>query len=376
MKKASILSKLRMVLLFGGVLILASACSLSFSSQGGSTRQGAEGSLFVTSDRGDTWQAAMSIPGLGDRSGSIAEVGVNLLKIDPQDHLAVYLGSLAHGLFYTYDIATGWNQVKSLPQTRINDLVVSPDNKCRLYAALGNQVFRSNDCSRTWEQIFVDSNQEVAINTLAVDHYNPNNIYLGTSRGEIMKSIDGGYSWRTIWRLDNGILQLTISPLDSRLIYVATSKNNIYHFTSNTTTNPANSTNIEANFSVSNWTDLGASLKNFNLGTDFRELIVNQKDGAVFIASAKGIIRSRDGGSTWENLNLLPPEKEATINSLAVNPNNSAELFYITDTTFFRSSDGGTTWTTKRLPSSRPGARLLIDFANPNRLYLGTRQAK
>ena len=115
-------------------------------------------------------------------------------------------------------------------------------------------------------------------------------------------------------------------------------------------------------------------MRGFDLGSNFKDIIINEKDGAIFIASAKMILRSRDNGFTWENLSLLPPEKDAVINSLAVNPNNSDEIYYATDTAFFRSADAGVTWATKKLPTKRSGRELLIDFNNPNVLYLGTKK--
>lgn len=358
--------------------LMTSACSLSVgpktSNNTSSNSKAIDSSLFVTTDKGETWRPLTAIPSINGRTGSIANLNVSTMTMDPQDSRAVYLGSYENGLFYTYDVYSGWNQVKSLVQATINDVKVDPKNKCVVYAALANRVYRSADCSRTWEQIYFDNNPSVLVNSLVIDHYNTANLYIATSRGEIIKSIDSGASWRTIQRLDDSISHLLISPLDSRLIFVATIKNNIFSFTSNTLTNPANSADLEANFAVENWTDLNEILRGFELGSNFKEIVINEKDGTMFIASAKIILRSRDNGFTWESLNLLPPEKEAVINALAVNPNNSEEIYYTTNTAFFRSSDGGATWATKKLPTQRSGRQLLIDFNNPSVLYLGTKK--
>lgn len=368
----------RSIILFGLIVVFLAGCSFSVgpkdSSSMPSSTESIDSSLFVSTDKGDTWRSLTAVPSTSGRPGSIANLDVNVMTMDPQDSKAIYLASYENGLFYTYDIASGWNQVKSLVKATINDVKVDSKNKCIIYAALANRVYRSDDCSRTFEQIYFDSNTSINVNTLAIDHYNTNNIYIGTSRGEIIKSIDRGSSWRTIQRLDDAISHLLISPSDSRLIFVATAKNNIFSFNSNTATNPANSADLDANFAVDNWTDLNEILRGFDLGSNFKDIIINEKDGAIFIASAKMILRSRDNGFTWENLSLLPPEKDAVINSLAVNPNNSDEIYYATDTAFFRSADAGVTWATKKLPTKRSGRELLIDFNNPNVLYLGTKK--
>lgn len=354
--------------------ITTSACSLTIGGGGSGDTPAIDSSLFVSVDKGDTWRPITAIPSVSGRAGSIANINVNALVADPQDNRAVYLASYEDGLFYTYDVYSGWNQARGLPKVTVNDVRVDPRNKCIIYAALANRVYRSSDCSRTWEQIYFDNNTSVLVNALVVDHYNPKNLYIGTSRGEIIKSIDSGLSWRTIQRLDEGISHLLISPSDSRQLFVATVKNKIFSFTSNTNTNPANSADIDANFVVENWTDLNDVLKGFELGSNFKDIIINEKDGAMFIATSKVILRSRDNGFTWESLSLIQPEKEAIVNALAVNPENSDELYYTTDTAFFRSADGGVTWATKKLPTKRSGRELLIDFKNPNMLYLGTKK--
>lgn len=361
----------KLFIVLTGVVLFSSACSLSTTSN---TSTQIDSSLFVSSDRGDTWKSLTAIPSTSGRAGSIAELNVNMLTMDPQDNKAVYLASYDGGLFYTYNVTQGWNFVSGLPKTTINDVKVDPKSKCIIYAAVNNRVYRSNDCARTWNQIYFDSNTSVIINTLVIDQYNTSNIYVGTSRGEIIKSIDGGVSWRTIKRLDEGVARLIISPLDSRLIFVATVKNKIFSFNSNTNTDAANSADIDANFQVENWTDMNTVLKDYDLGTNLRDIVVNPKDGFIFLATNKVILRSVDNGISWGNINLIQPEKDAVINSLAVNPDNSNDIYYVTNTAFLRSSDGGVTWTTKNLPTKRSGRELLIDFKNPNVIYLGTKQ--
>ncbi len=364
---------LRFSLLLIAVVLLSSACSISTTNNKVS---GSNSSIFLSTNSGNTWRPLVSVPSLSGRPGSIADLNVNVLRIDPEDNLAVYLASFDHGLYYTYKITEGWHPVTSLPAQTVNDVQINPSNKCIIYTALANRVYRSSDCTRTWKQIYFDNNPGVKVNTIAIDYYNPRNIYLGTSRGEIIKTIDTGQSWRTIQRLPTGIAKLIISPRDSRLIFVASNKNEIYSFQSNTNTNANNSIDVEQNFLVNNWTSLNDVLKDFNLGHVFKDLVINPVDNAMYLATNKLILRSPDDGITWENIKLLQPEKDAVINAIALNPKDPKEIYYVTNTTFFRSTDRGVSWTTKKLPTSRAGRALLLDFKNPRNIYLGTIKLK
>jgi len=356
--------------------VLTSACTVTTTSNSNKKAPDNDSSVFLSVDSGDTWRALTSLLNISDRPENISSLNVNKMTIDPSDNMAVYLASFDNGLYYTYKITEGWNKVKNLPDATINDVKVDPKDKCNIYVALANQVHRSTDCGRVWKQVYFDNNVEVAVNTIVVDHYNTNNLYIGTSRGEIIKSIDQGKSWRTIKRLEQGISQLANSPLDSRLLFVATVHNRIFSFISNTITNPKNSTDIENNFIVESWLDINDLLNSFSLGNNFRDLAVSVQDGTILLATDKVILRSNDDGVSWEKLNLIPSEKDAVINSLVVDPKNSQNIYYVTNTTFFRSNDGGVSWTTKKLPTKRAGNELLIDFNNPNVIYLGTIKLK
>lgn len=360
---------LKLLIILPVTVLLLSACSITTTSS--NTKTGIDSSIFLTTDSGDSWRSMVGTPSASGQPGSIADLNVNRLRIDPQDSFAIYLASFDRGLFYTYKVTDGWKQAAGLPIATINDVQVDPKNKCIIYAALANRLYRSSDCARNWTQVYYDNSTDVAVMTIAIDHYNPLNIYIGTSRGEIIKTIDSGDSWRTIQRLEGGVARLIISPKDSRLIFAASSNNKIFSFISNTNTNSDNSADLEQNFLVDSWTDLNNVLKDFNLGSRLRDIVITS-DSVIYLATDRLILRSPDSGLTWENVKLIQPEGDNVINAIAVDPKNPANIYYVTNTTFFRSNDSGATWTTKNLPTARAGRSLLIDFNNPNVIYLGT----
>ncbi len=363
LEKLKNLSKLLIVLSF---LFIFSACSIQTNTDGLQTGS----SVFVSGDNGNTWKDASGIATVGSSLERIANIDVLSFYGDPSDNMAIYLAT-KNGLYYTYNLSTGWNKVNVLPSENIRSVAVNPDNKCSIYVAIANRLYRSDDCNRNFAEVYYDNEKNVSINSIVIDHYNSRNIYLGTSRGEVIKSIDGGNSWRTIHRFDESIAKVLTSPKDSRLIFVITNKSKLYSFLSNTETNPAASADLDNNFKVSNFKDLNSVLSDLGIGAGFKDLVVVPSDGSLFLATDKMILRSRDDGITWENLNLIQPDGQIAVNTLAVNPRNSKEIYYVTNTTFFRSLDDGTTWTTKKLPSTRGGSALWVDFNNTKNVYLG-----
>lgn len=368
-------SKISFLILLPLLLLVLSACSLSLTSNPSPTAAGPDlGGVFLSVDGGLTFKQQVAIPSISGMPGSIGNINVRSLVLDPSDSTAIYLASYDQGIYYSYNITTGWNEVKAFPKITVNNLAVDPDNKCDIYATFSNRLYRSVDCARTFKQIYLDSNPSNAFTALVIDFYNPINLYLGTSDGDVLKSIDGGNSWRVIRRLDQGIAKLTLSPRDSRQVYVVTKDAKLYTFLSNTDTNSNRSADIEANFAVDNWTDLNKVLTDLQVGENFREFIIVPSNGLMFLATDHAIATSPDHGITWQKLNLLPSEKDGIIRTMAVNPQNPKQIYYATNLTFFRSIDGGATWSNKKLPTSRGASEIVVDYKNPNNIYLGVNE--
>lgn len=356
------MSKLKQFALFALIIttVLFSGC-VTIKTEGDAAGSGTDGGVFKTANRGDIWQQKALIPTTSGKPSSIAGLSAVCLSMDPSDNKAIYYGSQVNGLFYSYDGADSWQVAKTLGQVTVNDAVVDPSSKCVIYASAANRIYKSTDCSRAWSQIYYDNDLTVTVNSIAIDYYDSKNIYAGTSRGEVIKSSDRGESWQTVNRLKNNVEKIMISPFDSRIIFAATAKKGIHR-------------SLDSGY---NWTDLSANLKEFKDGMTYRDLVISKsEEGLIFLANSYGLLKSADYGDTWANITLITPEKEATINAIAVSPKNVKEIYYITNTTFYRSDDGGETWTTKKLPTSWAGAKLLIDPEETDIIYMGVKQIK
>ncbi len=365
------MKKISLIIAILALSVLLSACSISLTSSGRKS-QAAEAGVFVSVNRGDTWKNMSLIPTITGKPGSLSQVSIRTIEVDPSDSQALYLATYEQGLFYTHNLNDGWQRASGLTRNTINDVAVDPQDKCNIYAAIGNRVYASQDCARSWEQVYFDNNPGVIVTKIVIDHYNPQNLYIATSRGEVIKSIDQGFAWRTIYRFDEGVSHLTMSPQDSRLLFVGTVKNKLYSFKSNSITFPEFSEEVEINFDIEDFMDLNPEIKDFKLG-NFRELVICPEDDMVYLIALQKILRSADHGLTWEEVNIIPPEKDAIINAFALNPQNSQEIYYVTNTTFFRSLDGGVSWNNKRLPTTAAGWSLLVNPENSNIVYLGIR---
>lgn len=339
-------------------VIILSGCTIGFNTGAGTAAGTIDGGIYKSTDKGTSWMQKVLIQTVGARR-NFATIDMITLALDPQDNKAIYASGIENGLFYSYDGADSWQIAASLGKVNVTNVAVDPANKCVIYATAGNKVYKSVDCSRTWSVVYFDNDPTAAITSLVIDFSNNKNVFMGTSRGEIIKSSDQGASWQTLNRFNSRVDKIVISPVNSRVMFVGVYAKGIFR-------------SIDAGV---NWLDLKDKLVSFDGGKSFRDLIMVKADkSTVFLATNYDLIKSTDNGDTWSKLELIIEKARIKINSLAVNPFNLNEIYYVTDTTFYRSLDGGKNWTSKKLPTSRTGLKLLIDPKNPSIIYLAVKQ--
>ena len=352
---------------------LLSGCSLSVTSKGEKIIAAADGGIFMSETKGETWTQFSAVPTINGQVRTLGLEDVKDITVDPNDPETLYMAVEGKGLWMTSNIKNGWNRLENFSDKDVNLVRVDPESKCTVYTLSDNQILKTTNCGRDFQQIYQDDNPDTILTTMAIDWYNSRNLYVGNSRGDILKSIDSGKSWRLIKELDSGasVANLIISPQDSRRIFVASKQAEVFSFISNTNTNPANSAEVEANFAVNDWQDFNSVLNSLNLGRNYRDLVI-ANNGTLFFASKNSIARSKDQGITWEKLNILTTtDAETSINALAINQDNPDEIYFVTNNTLFRSTDGGVSWNTKKLSTNRIGSKLLVNYQNPSIIYLG-----
>ncbi len=333
------------------ILIFIAGCTIKL----GGAKAPAVAGVFKSFDKGNNWvQKNLFLHSGG--TGSIAGLNVINLTFDPVDNKAIYLASDGAGLLYSYDSGDSWQKANRVGNGRIESVVVDPKNKCVIYATFANTILKSVDCNRSWSEVYIDTRADKAVTALAIDAYSNLVIYGGNTAGDILKSTDGGGEWRVIKRLNNPVAKILIDPDDSRIIYVATKNSGIFKTTD----------------AGANWTDINEGLKQYSGAFEYKNLIFDQSlPNSLLLVAKYGLIKTNDGGSTWEAIKLITPPATTDIYSVAINPQDNKEIYYATRSTFYKTVDGGQNWITKRLPSAAAPTYLTVDPSDPNILYMG-----
>ena len=326
----------------------------------------ADGGVFKSVDKGETWEQKVFVRQIKKKKvETIGYVNVYKLRFDPQNSQTVYLASREDGLYVTYNGGDKWYYLSPF-KGRIDDVVVHPKSRNIIYLARGNKIYKTTNGGESWGNVYLESLPNRRINCLAIDSYDPKKVYAGISDGRLIRSVDAGESWEAIANFKDNIAQILINKNDTRIIYVATSSTGIYR--------TADRGNTWQNITVN---DKREDLREFHGIREFRAAVFDQtKFDSLVIATRYGLLRTDNGGKSWQAYKLLTLPGTILINSLAVNPKNNQEIYYITNHTLFKTDDGGENWVTRALPTSRIGCALLVNPEHPQILFLGVYKPK
>jgi photosystem II stability/assembly factor-like uncharacterized protein len=292
--------------------------TIAVSPQNGKTIfVGTGNGLFRSKDGGKTWVSLHE--GLRDEN-------IRALVIPPSSPNMIYAGT-SKGIFLSEDGGDHWTdwfeESSGLSSMDIQDLIIHPENPEILFAATPDGLFVSQDEGDTWELSFEGNQRSRDVHFI---HFSSKArfLYIGTADG-VFKSADNGKHWDKKWE------DALPSPLS--LVSLDTEPEFIYAGTP------------------------GGLYKSYNKGITWirddisdkavRQLLVDPENTThIYMATARQVYLSPDGGDTWNPLDFEKGNKAnldtLTLKRLALQ--SSPTLVAGTSDGLFISKNGGRAW--------------------------------
>ncbi|GEM_PF-350971 len=222
-------------------------------------------------------------------------------------------------------------------------ITIDPNNPSVLWTGTRNArgVYESTDAGQTWvEKTQGVTEQDITFRGITVDPRNSSVIYAAAevpslqyagqnvvglrfteSQGVVYKSINGGQSWTAVWRGAALARYVLIDPRDSNVIYVS---------------------------------------------TGFFDVEASNANPQTLQAGGVGILKSTDGGQTWQVQNQANGLTDLYLQSLAMNSASPGTLIAAScedsayshngqDSGVFITTNGGQTWTKGVIACNTPG---------------------
>ena len=228
---------------------------------------------------------------------------------------------------------------------RVNVIAFHPTNASIIYLGTpAGGLWRTTDGGSTWTPL-TDTLASIGVSGIAVDHGNPNTIYILTGDGDgadtwsigVMKSTDGGATWANTglsWNVTNFVrgFKLIMHPTNSSIMMAVT------------------------NAGIYRTTDGWTSWSNVQSG-DFRDIEFKPGSPAtVYAATTNTLYRSTNTGASWSTSGTGLPSGENRV-ALAVSPASPNTLYYLagpggasgggTYNGMYRSTDSGVSFSTQ-----------------------------
>ena len=280
----------------------------------------------------------------------------------------INLGTAGWGVWHSPDAGKSWTRHrKPFPlNTRIQSLAVLPGESRGVVAAGDTGVFASHDGGGSWARLGAEGGLPT-VWSLAVDPNDPATMFAGTLPAAVYRSRDGGQRWQrlpleTTKECSIGepfVTRVLVDPGDSRTIWAGVEIDGVYRSA-----------------------DGGESWEHMASGPsdpDVHDLAV--APGRVFVSTNREVLWSADRGATWSTVGIKTKWPLPYARGIAVKPDEPNVVFAgCGETTtgetgaVLRSSDGGQTWETLALPA-RPNATvwgLATHQADPSRVVAFT----
>ncbi len=212
-----------------------------------------EGGVYKSTDGGDSWVAKNN--GLPQVMGS--EMGLTsnfpLILMDPLNSLTLYVGNRPWtpdpGVYKSTDGGENWTWMtrneqpgQNVDMGWITDhglfvrcLALDPNHPDRLYFGTSTSLFKTEDGGGYWDQVYTSTTdgeywrghglETSCIQDIAVDPANSDNIYVGYWDMGLMKSIDGGITFKRLkegMNYESNTFSIIVDPASPNIIYAAT----------------------------------------------------------------------------------------------------------------------------------------------------------
>ncbi|SHE77310.1 WD40/YVTN/BNR-like repeat-containing protein [Flavisolibacter ginsengisoli] len=343
------------------------------------------GGVWKTTDGGSNWKN-ISDKFFGGTIGSVA--------IAPSDENIIYVGEGENtlrgnvseglqGMWRSEDGGRTWKNIGLKDGRHIVRILIHPRNPDIVWAAVMGHLFGPNqmrgiyktiDGGKSWKRVLY-VNEQTGASDLVMEEGNPEVLYAGTWRalrtpysmesgGEgsgLWKSINGGETWTNISSKKGlpkgvwGIVSVAVSPSNPDKIYSLIENQDGGMFMSNDAGETWTLTSNDNNIRQRAWY--------------YNKVFVDPKNDNLVYAPNVNLMRSRDGGKTFQSINTPHGDHH----DLWIDPSDGNRMIVADDGGAQVSFDGGANWSTYMNQPTAQIYRVSTDNSYPYRI-LGAQQ--
>lgn len=300
-----------------------------------------------------------------DSSSSLQGVNISKIAFSPENSEIVYASSYTSGLFKSEDSGSTWKQI--LSKISIYDFAVSEYDSKTIYVAgfYGGfgKLLRTTDGGASWLEIYNEQGSENPVRAISINPQNPNNLIIGTASGGIIKSADGGNSWKVLKNFEDRTQRVI---WQNSGLYVLLKGKGFFKATGTLETFENLSDDLTQQYNLNNFTYNGQAVSEFN-----QAYVDPVASNLMYITSDKGLFKSVNGGKDWQQISLPIKQGSSYARGITVSRTSSNIVYTSVGSTIYKSLDAGLNWQTQSIPTNGLINFIAIDPKLPQIVYAG-----
>ncbi len=194
------------------------------------------GGVLVSEDGGKNFEPRSFIETTNKKQiKSLSFANVISLVIDPMNNDVMYVGTEKNGIFKTLNKGKSWKRLNFSPlYTPV--MAIEPINTNVVYASAifkgRGRLFKTENGGKEWKLVYSEPIANTSVTALAISPANPNIVFLGTdvtSRGysTLSRSVNGGETWTNVVNGKTKISRISFDAKDPNIVYAYADKNEI-----------------------------------------------------------------------------------------------------------------------------------------------------
>jgi MYXO-CTERM domain-containing protein len=341
--------------------------------------------------------------------GPLGGLGYDV-RMRPDNPDVMFVTDARAGVFKSLDGGKTWSPVNSGITTRMGEtgeiipdfcLSIDPLNPDIVWTGTQSQTgaFKSTDGGETWKKMDKGiPEKSLTLRGFTVDPRSSDIVYAAgeisswewsgrdmmghefdLTKGVVYKTTDGGQNWERIWEGDNLARYIWIDPRNPQVLYVSTGIFDREAANSDYASWTAGGVGVIKSLDGGQtWQPVNNGLGNLYIGSLFMHPtnpdILLAGAGAVTYPEGAGVYLTTDGGATWKK--TLDAYVISSVEFASSNP----KIAYAGDVSaFYRSEDGGNTWRQMTPDGARWGPEgvsvgtpidFQVDPRNPDRVFV------
>ena len=321
--------------------------------------------IFKTTDGGKSWEHKVEI----EKSESFLDkIKIASMAMDPRNNSILYLGTSQNGLYKSDNGTNSWKKIVDENKilngsATVYDIAVENGNSDVVYIATLNngrgELLKSEDGGESWVSSYIISEIGKQVNSVEIDPIYKNIVYIGTEQGGFIKSEDKGNTWLALKWFKTGVKDIVIDFWNNNGVVARTAKGI-----------------FKSKNGGSKWESLNKSLQSFaeiDISKMSSMTIDNKNPLVIYITYLNLILVTRDGGYTWEKLNTITPSRTAlgTIPQVKQIGMIDEIIYYGAGNALYKSENKGVTWSSYNIPIKGDVRYTVSDYKDSQVIYVG-----